>query len=536
MSIIFSNRNTIKAISLTILFSASFLYSIQSPAATLETDLSKTPFPSIFDDPVTPSYSSPQNELFFDTEAYSTALEKEEKIKALLKSGITRYRAGEKVKGLIDLKKAWKLAPNMASTGVTLAMHYIKDKQYSQALEVAKKQRAIFPTKPYASIIEGFTYHGLENKTQSISAFTQAIKLNPGNSTASLVLANYALKEKNIKQARKLYLDTLSYNPNNMRALLMLSRIDRTQGNTKEIENLVKNAIQTAPDTSLFHGGFAKIYQVLQNYPLALVEIKKAIKSEPNNAANHFLLAKLLVSNNQLNDSRDILNKLALAYPDNPAPRELEGRIALAQNKPKEAINLFQQALGIKDSTSTVMQLATAQIRSGEKESGLSTLRQRVKKESTNILLRKLFADHLSKQNKQEEAIQQYKEIIRLQPNNTIIMNNLAWLLAEQGNIDKALLHIEKAYTITPLNLNIMDTYGTILLKKGLYIKAEEMLNKAIAKAPTNLSIQFHLSQVLVELKKDKTAKILLNKLINTNKPFAEQQEAKKLLEQLESH
>ena len=535
MSIIVSKRKTVKTISLHILLSASFLYSLQSSAA-LKTDSDKTPAPSIFNGSISPSYSSPESDIFFDTETYTADLEKQEVIKGLLKSGITLFRKGEKAKGINDLKKAWTLAPNMASTGVTLAMYYIKNSQYTLALEVAKKQRITFPTKPYAANIEGFAYQGLKDKTKSIAAFTQALKLNLGDSTASLILAANALKKNNIKQARKLYTNTLSYHPNDMRALLLLSRLDSALGDTKETENLVKNAIITAPDTALFHYGFAKIYQVIKNYPQAIIEINKALKLEPDNAANQFLLAKLLISNNQLNDSRAILSKLAHTYPDNPAPKELEGRIALAQNQPEEAIKLFQQALSIKDSTSVIMHLATAQILSGEKQLGLNTLRQQVKKEPENILLRKLFAEQLNKQGEDEEAIQNYEEIVRQQPSNSLIMNNLAWLLGKQGNIDKALQYIKNADNITPSNPSIMDTYGVILMKKGNLTEAEKILNKAIEKSPTNLEIQFHLSQVLVKTKKIKAAKTILNQLLSQNIPFPEQQEAKKLLKELQSH
>lgn len=534
MSNFLSEKNTVKALSLPLLLCSSFLYSMQSSAAVLETDSSDIPSASIFNESITPSYTSPESEFFFDTEIYSKKLEKEE-VKALLKSGITHYRAGEKKEGLDDLKKAWTLAPDMASTGVVLAMYYIKNEQYTLALEVAKKQRITFPTKPYAANIEGFAYQGLKDKTKSIAAFTQALKLNPGDSTASLTLADYALKENNIKQARKLYTDTLSYHPNDMRTLLLLSRLDSALGNTKEIEELVKNAIKTAPDTALFHYGFAKIYQVIKNYPQAIVEINKALKLEPDNAANQFFLAELLISNNQLNDSRAILSKLALTYPDNPAPRELEGRIALAQNQPEEAIKLFQQALSIKDSTSVIMHLATAQILSGEKQLGLNTLRQQVKKEPKNILLRKLFAEQLNKQGEDVEAIQNYEEIVRQQPGNSLIMNNLAWLLGKQGNIDKALQYIKNADNITPSNPSIMDTYGVILMKKGELAQAEKMLNKAIEKSPSDLGIQFHLSQVLEKTKNIKAAKTLLNKILSQNKPFSEQTAAKKLLEELQS-
>jgi len=532
VSIIFSKRKTVQTISLQILLSASCLYSIQSSAA-LKTHSDKTPVSPIFNESISPSYSSPESKVFFDTETYTADLEKHEAIKSLLKSGITLFRKGEKAKGINDLKKAWILAPNMASTGVTLAMHYIKNSQYTLALELAKQLEVSFPTKPYSSIIEGFTYQGLKDKKKSTVAFTQALKMDPGNSTAPLALADIAIKDNNVKRARKLYIDTLSHNPIDMRVLVLLSKLDLVQGNTHKTEKLIKNATKVAPDTALFHSGFAKIYQLIQNYPKALIEINKALKIEPDNAANQFLLAKLLISNNQLDDSRVLLKKLAKSYPNKAEPRELEGRIALAQNKPQEAIKLLQAALNIKKNTSATMHLATAQILSGEIELGLTTLRQQVKKEPENILLRKLFAEHLRKQNQTNEAIQQYKKIISHQPNNILVLNNLSWLLAQQGNIEPALEYIQKAHDAVPLNPLIMDTYSLILMKKERYIQAKELLNKAMMSAPNNLSIQFHLSQVLLKLNKDKAAKNLLNKLLNLKKPFAEQQEAEQLLKSL---
>jgi len=73
-------------------------------------------------------------------------------------------------------------------------------------------------------------------------------------------------------------------------------------------------------------------------------------------------------------------------------------------------------------------------------------------------------------------------------------------------------------------------------MEKGNLAEAEKILNKAIKKSPTDLEIQFHLSQVLAKAKKIEAAKTLLNRLLSQNNSFPQRQEAKKLLEQLQSH
>lgn len=515
---------------LNILIATSSLYSTQSTAAVLDTDLNPLPFSSIYKE------SKDQPDLFFDTETYSAIFEKEDKIKSLIKLGVTQYNNGKKSQGLISLKKAWELGPTIASTGVTLAMHYIKDKQYTLALDVAQKQRIAFPKRPYASIIEGFAYQALDKNNKSKAAFTHALNQQPGNPIALLSLADFALKENKIQQARKLYITALNYNPSNIRALLLLSRIDSVLGNTQEIEELIKKSISVTPESVQSQLSFAKVYQQLKKYPQAITEIKKALDTDPKNESTLFTLAKLLVLNNQLEDARVILQDLAKSHPNRAEPRELEGRIALTQNKANEAVNLFQQALALKNTTSTIMHLAMAQIQSGDTDLGLATLTKQVKKEPKNILLRKLFAEQLRKQGKQNLAIHQYEEIIQQKPKSILVLNNLAWLLLEQGAIDKALVHIKQAHELAPLNSNIMDTLGSIYIKKGLYNEAEKIFKKALITTPNDLTIQFHLSQALVHSKKQQEARKILRKIVNQNTFFTELEKAKQLLKQLESH
>ena len=45
-----------------------------------------------------------------------------------------------------------------------------------------------------------------------------------------------------------------------------------------------------------------------------------------------FLYARLLAQNRQLDDAKNLLQKLTVSYPNSPDVKELEGKIALVQN------------------------------------------------------------------------------------------------------------------------------------------------------------------------------------------------------------
>lgn len=469
---------------------------------------------------------------FFDFDEFNSLGDSAEDF---IKRGLQHFRSGYKEQGIKELEKGWSMAPNQLSAGVALAYVYLQDRQYQQAIEVAKKLKKNLPEKPHGFIVEGLAYQGLNDKEQSKAAFKAALKVSPGEPTAIANLADYALSEKDVKQARDLYINALKHNPVHIRTLSLLARLDASLGKTEQTEELIITAIQKSPDTLKTHNEFAQVYEQLKKYPLAIQEIEKSLKIDPNNAPTLFMHARLLASDGQFDASRDILSKLSLAYPNKPESRELEGKIALAQNKPEEAVKLFQEALNLSDSKALVIQLATAQMRAGETDAGLATIRNRLDKSPADMQLRAMYAELLRKHGKLDEARKEYAEILGQQPGNIGVRNNFAWLLAQKGELDEALSQAKQAHDGAPTEPNVMDTYGVILLKKQQYEKAEALFKNAAEKLPDNPAIRFHWAQSLAGMTKNNQAEELLKQLLAQDKDFEERQQAEQLLSDLRS-
>lgn len=510
----------------------SVFFTLQSQAAIVSPELEakyslEEPADSLFDI----NYKKD----LIDPEALFILEDEQSSAKDLFLRGLSDLRDGRKKQGINELEMAWKIEPKLAAPGVTLAKLYIQDKKYSQALEVAEKLHKLFPDKPYAANIKGFAYQGLGHKEQSKAAFRQALKLSPGDSTAIASLAQYALNDKNTGHARELYLEALKYNPDHMRTLFLLIQLDTLLGDTRQVEQLVEKARQKSKHTAEAHIEFIHLYDQLKNYPVAIQEAEKALKFRPNSPSLLFMYAQLLAYDKQFEASRKVLKTLAKSYPNNSEPKELEGKVALAQNQPDDAIKLFQEALATRNSISLAVLLATTQIRYGDNESGLTTFRDQLARSPSDLLLRARFAEQLRKLGKLDEAAPQYAEIIRQRPNSASIRNNLAWVLMQQEKLDEALLQAQHAYTLVPSNPNIMTTYGLISLKKGDYKKAESLLQQAAAKQPDDPGIRFYLSQTLISMEKYEQAKALLSELVSQGKPFEESQQAIQLLNKLKS-
>ena len=78
-----------------------------------------------------------------------------------------------------------------------------------------------------------------------------------------------------------------------------------------------------------------------------------------------------------------------------------------------------------------------------------------------------------------------------------------------------------------------MDTLGWILLRQGQYKRAIDLFRRALEKAPDAASFQYHLAAALAESGDRVTAKAELKRLVDSGVSFSEEEEAKRLLEQL---
>ncbi|WP_197495850.1 tetratricopeptide repeat protein [Methylomonas sp. DH-1] len=456
-----------------------------------------------------------------------------ELVKQFYYSGLKHLQEGNKEEGVKDLEKAWRLAPNQIPTAVALSNIYLKDKKVENSLDIAKKLQQAQPSVPHGFIIEGFSYQTLGDDKKAIAAFEKALSLGKGEPSASAALAEYALRTKDAQRARSLYLDVLKYNPGHTRTLFLLAGLDKNSGDTKEVEALVADALRKAADDLETHNQFAQIYEVLRNYSQGIGELDKALKIQPDDGYTLFAKARLLASDRQLDAARDILSKLSATYPKSANSRELEARIALEQNKPDEAVVLFQEALKLNDNTPLAIELAVALIRAGKTDDALAVLRTRINSEPTNVSLRAFYAEQLRRNKAFDEALLQYEEIVRQNPDNIAVHNNLAWMLGQKGDIDSGLRHSKIAYEKAPKDPNIADTYAELLLKKGAFAQAEAILLKAYEALPNSNSVRLHLSEAYLQLNKRDQAKKLLTELLAQKGNFDERSQAEELLKSL---
>lgn len=514
--------------------------------------------------------------------------------------GMTNYHNGDNKQAIKDLSRAWEMIPNLGQAGAIITLIHLKEKEYDQAIVVAKRLQT---THPIGFTLAGAAYARKGEHDNAKLAFNKAIELRPQDKNAIFSLASYAIGEGDFEKARSLYNDLLNFDTGNLQVLLKLSDLEFKTGHPEQAVTILEEAMdknpdslhprfllakyyleagnaqktlaitepaleqfsdnvalleligvarmktgaseeavvvlteatQASPKTISPHYNLAKAYEQLNQYDRAIEEINLALKLDSGHTLSLFLYARLLAQNGQLDDAKNLLQKLTVSYPNSPDVKELEGKIALVQNRYIDAIALFQNALKGKESSFLTMQLAVALFKAGKNDAAYTTLRNWLDKYPKDILIRSTLANALLTHGLFNEAQQQTNKIIRMQPDNIVALNNLAWLLLRKGELEKALVHAEKAYNLNTNNPHVLDTLGVIFFRKGQIDKAAGLLRSAVEKSPDNLSMRFHLAEILTQSGNIDEAKLLLKDLLSQSRQFAEYQQANVLLKELET-
>jgi thioredoxin-like negative regulator of GroEL len=168
----------------------------------------------------------------------------------------------------------------------------------------------------------------------------------------------------------------------------------------------------------------------------------------------------------------------------------------------------------------------------GRSTRGLDWLKQHPKDLATTAYLAASAGQH----KRDRVAAQLYATLLAERPQDAFLLNNLA-MATSSFDPARALVLAQQAQQLAPDNPAIMDTLGWIQVSQAA--SAEQMrsglawLDKARAKAPDNLDIAYHYAMALLKSGDRLAARMALSDLLAQNRHFAEEAEARRLLDTL---
>ncbi len=446
---------------------------------------------------------------------------------AHLKKGLFNLAKGNPQRAEAELVAAVGIAPEHLNTRLLLAGHYLRQQNYTGALDTLQEGLSNRPQDALLYNYMAAAWFARKNNDRAVDALQKAKAIKQDYFAPYFNLANYYAASSQPQKALEEYRGVLRIDPNNLKALLRLAALQELTGDHEGA--LASN--QAARHTGDPEGflALARYHARQDRMEQALEVLKAAHVDHPAHPELLEMLGKVLIDRNQNEEAARVFGLLEKAQEGKGLPLvigtyirngEIEKALGLAREKIDERPDSYygywllasvheklgdraraEQVLNkgiatVPDDLHLPMKLAALYAGAGRNQEAIATY-ESIRAAQPEFLpaVFGLAALHDGLGDKRR-ARTLYQEILSRDEHYTPALNNLAYLLAENyGDPKDALELAMKAYRTQPADPSILDTLGFVLVKNDRATEAVKVLEKAASKLPGVAAVQLHLAQ-----------------------------------------
>lgn len=276
----------------------------------------------------------------------------------------------------------------------------------------------------------------------------------------------------------------------------------------------------------------AQAHAILKNLPAADKDLNDALALEPNFTPALVAKADIALQQGKTDQVLAIARQLQKIGPKSPVGYSLEGDVLLKQGKFAPAARAYEESLARAQAPMTMVRLHQSLKGAGQQKDADARLAQWQAAHPADVVTLLYLAESSMAGKQYKNAIKQYEAILKIDPANTIALNNLAWAYYQEKDA-RALATGEQALRLNPKGAATLDTLGWMLVEQGNLTRGLPMLKQAVALAPDAPELRFHLASAMNKSGDKAGARAELEKLLASNKPFAQADDARALLKQM---
>ena len=365
-----------------------------------------------------------------------------------------------------------------------------------------------------------------------VVALERAAAADEGALRPRLALARYRISQGEARDAVQLLDGIREQHPDEFDLHLVLATAYLASNETESAVSSGRQMLRLRPKDPTALAQVARIEQLGGRPGEARKLADRALESMPDNVELRKLLVEILLAENKLDRAVSELAKLPSAVREEPAVAVVEGRLAMVQNRPREAEALFQRVFDEYPSSRMLLMLTAAKWAQGKGDDTVAALSEWLDENpGDNVVLNELAGRELALGN-DDSARERYEALLEAAPENPVVLNNLAWLSRESAP-QTALAYVEKAHELAPDSMEILDTYAMVQRSLGNTEEALALSEQVMASArPVGPDVEFHRALILVDADRKADALDILEKLVS-GPAFDQQAEARALLERV---
>ena len=439
-----------------------------------------------------------------------------------------------------ELRKAVEVGPTDKNARYMLASYYLGNRQFDKAEESFKALVALAPDKPESQALLAEFYTAINRVDDSVRVYQDILAKSPDFMAGRYRLAALLLAKGDIQNANVQIEEALKKDQHDRKALILRAKIKSQSGQADDLKSAVEDLNEVLKQDPHDVDG---LYQMAETkFNLGLIDEARTFVSELNKNYPNYLPGKLMQVQLAL-ATQDQKGAIALAgdllsrldkpgvgtenlpawlpeirlktyltrgtaqlqlknnaaarkdfesardtNPNSPLVYDSLALVSLAENKPQDAVNLFETALKIDATNFDALNgLLNIYARTQELDKAHARIDQALSAYPNNASLHFLKAQVYGAQRNPQSAEAELNRALELDPNYLAAYYSLASLYINTKQEDRAIAEYQKVVARRPENATAYTMIGMLEDQRKNFDAAADNYRKALEKDPNSL-------------------------------------------------
>lgn len=358
---------------------------------------------------------------------------------------------------------------------------------------------------------------------------TDAVKQNPNDVRAQLMLVNFYLERRDTKLAIAAATEASKALVNHPDVLMALGRSYLAANDMQQAISTFNKLAQAQPKSAQPHLGMADANLALKDRPAAARSLKRALELEPRLLQARRGLVAIALAEKQPSEALDLARGVQKDLPNDAVGWVLEGDVETYRKNMKGALAAYQKGLTKNSPQEASTRAHNAMVALGQTAEAEQFAQKWISDHPNDAIFPFYLADRALAAKDYANAEARYRRVAELQPNNALALNNIAWLMVQQSK-PGAVTFAEKANQLLPGRPPLMDTLASALAADKQVPRALELQKQAVERAPEDGALRLNLAKLYLQSDQKGMARSELKKIEALGRKYPNQEEVTKLL------
>ncbi len=390
---------------------------------------------------------------------------------------------------------------NNRDVQLKLGQYALMNGNAAEAAEHADKLVALDSNKADGHTMKAAALLMMNKLTEAEAEANTALSLKPHDEDATIVLASQRARQKDFGATEAIVEDALKANPKSVSLLGFKLKLLADQNRKTEVEQVLRQLIELDPTNPGHVVLLASQLTAAGRLPEARKEFRRAIGANKDSQPLLAAYADFLEKHVGTDEAIDEAKQLAGQYKGNALYSFLLARLYIKANRLDEADALLKRLVEelerSSDKLDAQVELARITLLRGDEQGALDQLATILRADSKNQSALTLRAGIRLQNGKFDESIADARAILADSPTSTAALAILAKAYAATNEDELAVGALRNLARVMPANVDVQKQLAGLLVMRAPD-EALKALDAAIALSPDDAELKAQKAQVLI--------------------------------------